>query len=68
MRDSVGVPIIVFTRNDEHLSTINNILRQAGTAAHCIQINTPTELEQTLGELTPELLLHLEDEKSIEIS
>ncbi len=63
MRDSVGVPLVVFTGHDDNLSVINNILRQAGHPVHCSRVERLNELDEMLRTQRPELLLYFADER-----
>jgi len=60
--DSVGVPLIVFTRQDDNVVAINNILRQAGHPVHCARIEELNELEEALRRQRPELVILFADE------
>jgi diguanylate cyclase (GGDEF)-like protein len=66
--DSVGVPLIVFTRHDENVVAINNMLRQAGHPVHCARIDQLKQLESALRGGRIEMLLMFADEKTFEIS
>ena len=68
MGDSVGVPLIVFTRQDDNVVAINNILRQAGHPVHCARLDQLKQLETALQEGKIEMLLLFADEKTVEIS
>ncbi|MBT8443602.1 MAG: EAL domain-containing protein [Gammaproteobacteria bacterium] len=62
MGDSVGVPLIVFTRQDDNVVAINNILRQAGHPVHCTRVEELNEFEEALRRQRPELVILFADE------
>ncbi|MFW2405344.1 MAG: EAL domain-containing protein [Gammaproteobacteria bacterium] len=66
MGDSVGVPLIVFTRQDDNVVAINNILRQAGHPVHCTRVEELNELEDALRRQRPELVVLFADEGGAE--
>jgi len=66
--DSAGVPLIIFSRQDENVVAINNILRQAGHPVHCTRIDQLKQLETALQGRKIEMLLLFADEKRAEIS
>ncbi len=68
MRDSVGVPIVIISRQDDNLSAVNNILRQAGQPVHCSRTGRPNELDDALKNLQPELLIYFADERIEELT
>ncbi|HJP39240.1 MAG TPA: EAL domain-containing protein [Gammaproteobacteria bacterium] len=67
MSDSVGVPLVVYTRQDDNLSAVNNILRQAGHPVHCLRAGQLGELNDALKHHHPELILYFADEKPDEL-
>ena len=68
LRDSVGVPLVIFSREDDNLSAVNNILRQAGHPVHCSRVEHLNELDDALKNSQPELLIYFADEKPDELS
>jgi len=66
--DSVGVPLIVFTSQDDNVVTVNNLLRQAGHPVHCTRVDQLNELEDLLRRERPEMLLLFADEKGADVS
>ena len=68
MPDSVGVPVVIFSRHDGNLSAVNNILRQAGCPAHCSRAEHLNELDDAFNNLRPELLIYFADEKPDELT
>jgi len=66
--DSVGVPLIVFTHQDDNVVAINNILRQAGHPVHCKRVDSLNQLEDVLRSGRPEMLILFGDEKNSDAS
>ena len=54
---SVGIPLIVMSRSDDHATTINSILRDSGHPVHCQRVNDLPTLIDRLKSLPPEMLL-----------
>lgn len=63
MRESVGVPVIVLSRLDENVVSVNNILRRAGHPVHCRRVDRIAELADALGEHEPELVVLFEEDR-----
>jgi diguanylate cyclase (GGDEF)-like protein/PAS domain S-box-containing protein len=68
LRESVGVPLIVFSRQDEDAAAINSLLREAGCPVHCTRVGQLSELEETLQHQTPELLIVFDEDQSIDLT
>lgn len=68
MGDSVGVPLIVFTSQDDNVVAINNILRQAGHPVHCTRVDELNRLEDVLRHQRPSMLILFSDENGIDIA
>ena len=68
LRDSVGVPLVIYSREDDNLSAVNNILRQAGHPVHCSRAERLNELDDALNNLQPEMLIYFADEKPDELT
>ncbi len=68
MRDSVGVPLVIYSRQDDNLSAVNNILRQAGHPVHCSRVGKLNELDEVLKNLQPELVIYFADERPDELT
>ncbi len=67
LRDSVRIPLIVISRQDENLTSINSILRKAGHAVHCIRLSNLSDLEETIRDHQPELLILFADESELDL-
>lgn len=59
---SVGIPLIVISRSDDHGTTVNSILRDSGHPVHCLRINDLATLGDQLKSAPPELLLYFDGE------
>jgi diguanylate cyclase (GGDEF)-like protein/PAS domain S-box-containing protein len=57
LSNTLGVPVVVVSKLDDQVEAINNALRDAGHAAHCLKIEKLSELEPAIKELRPELIL-----------
>lgn len=55
--NSVGIPLIVISRTDDHMTTINSVLRDSGHPVHCHRINDLATLTERLQSQPPEILL-----------
>ncbi len=67
LRDSPGIPLIVISRQDENLTSINSILRKAGHPVHCIRLSNLSDLEETIREHQPQLLILFADESELDL-
>jgi diguanylate cyclase (GGDEF)-like protein/PAS domain S-box-containing protein len=67
LRDTVGVPLIVLSRNDDHVAAINAMLREAGHPVHCKRVDQPNHLEEALQAHQPELVLLFDNESSLDL-
>jgi len=65
--DSAAIPVIIFSRQDNNLSAVNNILRQAGHPVHCSRAEHLNELDDALKSIRPELLIYFADERPNEL-
>lgn len=65
--DSIGVPLIIFSREDDNVAAVNNILRQAGLPVHCQRVDQANQLEDVLREQKPEMLILFADERDADI-
>lgn len=68
MRDSVGVPLVIFSRQDDNLSAVNNVLRQAGHPVHCLRVGLLNEFDDALRNNRPELVIYFADERPDELA
>ena len=68
MQDSVGVPLIVFSRQDDNVAAVNNILRQASHPVHCTRVDQLNELADALKTHTPELVILFDEEPNADLA
>lgn len=65
---SVGIPLIVISRSDDHATTINSILRDSGHPVHCLRVNDLATLGEQLKSAPPELVLFFDGEADIDFA
>lgn len=58
-----AVPLLVLTRQQDHVEAINQLLRRAGNAVHCTWIPDANDLGDALIQINPELLVVFADEE-----
>ncbi|MBM4221868.1 MAG: sensor domain-containing diguanylate cyclase, partial [Gammaproteobacteria bacterium] len=68
MGNSVGIPLIVISRSDDHATTINTILRDSGHPVHCARVNDLTVLGEQLAALKPELVLYFTGDTEVDLA
>lgn len=68
MGDSVGIPLIVVSRSDDHTTAINSVLRDAGHPVHCVRVNDLATLDETLKSRVPDLLLFFVGETACDLA
>ena len=68
MNDSVGISVIVITHKDDYVASINTVLRDGGTVAHCSRLNQIRDLEKSIYELQPAMLIAFLDEPKLELA
>ena len=61
--DGTPVPVLVLTRHQDHVESINATLRRAGHAVHCTWLPDATDLGDALIQINPELLVVFVDER-----
>jgi len=66
--DLAAVPLVIYSRQDENLSAVNNILRRAGHPVHCVRVEHLNELDDALDNTHPELLIYFADERPDELT
>ncbi|MCE7902530.1 MAG: hypothetical protein DYH20_07710 [Gammaproteobacteria bacterium PRO9] len=65
--NSVGIPLIVISRRDDHATIINSVLRDSGHPVHCQRVNDAATLAEQLGAVPPEILLYFTGDCDIEL-
>lgn len=68
MGNSVGIPLIVISRTDDHMTTINSVLRDSGHPVHCERVNDLATLGERLQSQPPEILLYFDGDNDLDIS
>ncbi len=68
LNDSVGISVIVITHKDDHVASINTLLRDGGTVAHCSRLNQIRDLEKSIYELQPAMLIAFLGEPKLELA
>lgn len=68
MGNSVGIPLIVISRSDDHATTINTILRDSGHPVHCRRVNDLTLLGEQLSTQPPEIVLYFSGDTDIDLA
>ena len=61
--ESAPIPMLVLTRKQDHVESINATLRRAGHAVHCTWLPDATDIADALIQINPELLLVFADER-----
>lgn len=57
LAEQAAVPMIVLTRQEDNVETINSSLRNAGHAVHCNWVRELSDLGEALAQLHPHLLI-----------
>lgn len=65
---SVGIPLIVISRSDDHATTINSILRDSGHPVHCLRVSDLAALGDQLKSAPPELVLFFDGETDVDFA
>ncbi|MEO8225538.1 MAG: diguanylate cyclase, partial [Gammaproteobacteria bacterium] len=68
MGNSVGIPLIVISRSDDHAATINSVLRDSGHPVHCQRVNDLATLIDRLNSTPPEMLLYLDGDCDVDFA
>jgi diguanylate cyclase (GGDEF)-like protein len=66
--NSVGIPLIVVSRSDDHSATINSVLRDSGHPVHCQRVNDLATLTDRLKEVPPEMVLFLDGDSDVDFA
>ncbi len=68
MGSSVGIPLIVISRCDDHATAINSVLREGGHPVHCSRVNSHAAFEESLTTQGCELALYFGGETDCELA
>ena len=66
--NSVGIPLIVISRSDDHATTINSILRDSGHPVHCTRVNDLATLEERLGKSPVDIILYFDGDSGLDLA
>lgn len=66
--NSVGIPLIVISRSDDHATTINSVLRDSGHPVHCQRVNDLPTLVDRLTSQPPEMVLFFTGDTDLDFS
>jgi len=66
--NSVGIPLIVISRSDDHATTVNSILRDSGHPVHCQRVNDLATLADQLKTRPPEILLFFDGDTDVDFA
>jgi multidomain signaling protein FimX len=61
-KEGAPVPILILTRQQDHVEAINAILRRAGYPVHCTWLPDARDLVDAVSQINPELLVLFVDE------
>lgn len=68
MNATVAVPMLVLTRHQDHVETINRTLRNAGHAVHLHWLPQAADLGDALNQIVPDMLLIFADEGIVDLA
>ena len=68
MNTQAAVPMIVLTRSQDHVESINRSLRNVGIPVHCTWLPDARDLDDALTQINPELVLVFIDELGIDLA
>jgi multidomain signaling protein FimX len=60
--------MIVMTRSQDHVESINRILRNAGLPVHCTWLPDARDLDDAMNQINPELLIAFMDDLGIDLA
>jgi multidomain signaling protein FimX len=66
--EGAAVPMLVLTRQQDHVQAIHSALRNAGHPVHCTWLPDTRDLADALAQLSPELLLIFADEGLMDLA
>ncbi len=68
MSPTAAVPMVVLTRHQDHVETVNKTLRNAGHAVHLHWLPTAADLGDALTQIDPDMLLIFADEGIVDLA
>jgi PAS domain S-box-containing protein/diguanylate cyclase (GGDEF)-like protein len=60
--DQGAIPMIVMTRSQDHVESVNRTLRNAGLPVHCTWLPDARDLDDAMNQINPELLVAFLDD------
>ncbi len=68
MTDQAAIPMIVMTRSQDHVESINRTLRNAGLPVHCTWLPDARDLDDAMNQINPEMLIAFLDDLGIDLA
>ncbi|MFI4890643.1 MAG: EAL domain-containing protein [Steroidobacterales bacterium] len=68
MNDQGAIPMIVMTRSQDHVESINRSLRNIGLPVHCTWLPDARDLDDAITQINPELLMVFVDDLAVELA
>jgi PAS domain S-box-containing protein len=66
--DQGAIPMIVMTRSQDHVESINRTLRNAGLPVHCTWLPDARDLDDAMNQINPEMLIAFLDDLGIDLA
>jgi multidomain signaling protein FimX len=63
-----AIPMIVMTRSQDHVESVNRSLRNAGMPVHCTWLPDARDLDDALTQINPELLMVFLDDLGVDLA
>ena len=60
--------MIVMTRSQDHVESVNRTLRNAGLPVHCTWLPDARDLDDAMNQINPELLIAFMDDLGIDLT
>jgi PAS domain S-box-containing protein/diguanylate cyclase (GGDEF)-like protein len=66
--DQAAIPMIVMTRSQDHVESINRTLRNVGLPVHCTWLPDARDLDDAMNQINPEMLIAFLDDLGIDLA
>jgi multidomain signaling protein FimX len=66
--DQGAIPMIVMTRSQDHVESINRSLRNAGLPVHCTWLPDARDLDDAMTQINPEMLIAFLDDLGLDLA
>jgi PAS domain S-box-containing protein len=66
--DQGAIPMIVMTRSQDHVESVNRTLRNAGLPVHCTWLPDARDLDDAMTQINPEMLIAFLDDLGIDLA